>query len=403
MIGLKGVRRPIRVDNFAVFVRLAYASHGLLVATKPAHVPTPDHANPCVSLLFLAGEGAESEAQPKQAAAAEVAVAAQAPPAEPAEKTAAELEEENYKEMQNFEDYAKTKRKSSTLTLADLMGGGGSVDENALGVGEEAHGEEAEYGEEEYYEEGEYCEGEDGEYHEEETAPPPEVLLPCAVRILTLPWFVPFALCLPSIHLRRLTVGNVIQLDGVAALRSRKERAMENLDDWWSGSIGVDIENERRLQKRTTDDLDPLVVEDKAKLASSLQAGARGASAGARRGGGGDGTRGLIRRPDMSAVADDDGRTRKLVSKLFAEQRAGNTGKQTAGSQTMFQVRALRLQLAALVPLPAEITNTTSLAIVAFVVGSVLSRHRILAREGARAGARGGGTWKRRHARTRWI
>jgi hypothetical protein len=96
----------------------------------------------------------------------------------------------------------------------------------------------------------------------------------------------------------------------------------------------------------------------------------------------------------MSAVADDDGRTRKLVSKLFAEQRAGNTGKQTAGSQTMFQVRALRLQLAqlaALVPLPAEITNTTSLAIVAFVVGSVLSRHRILARVGARAGARGGG------------
>ena len=151
---------------------------------------------------MLAGEGAEAAAEHKQAVAAEAAVVpAQAMPAEPAEKTAAELEEENYKEMQNFEEYAKTKGKPSKLTLADLMGGGGSGDGNAEGEGE-AGGEEgeAENGEEEYYEEGEYCEGEDGEYHEEEAAPPPEVRLPCAVRILALPLVVPVGPCLPSIH-----------------------------------------------------------------------------------------------------------------------------------------------------------------------------------------------------------
>lgn len=38
---------------------------------------------------------------------------------------------------------------------------------------------------------------------------------------------------------------------------------------------------------------------------------------------------------------DDDGRTQTLVSKLFKEQAAGITGKQTAGSQTMFQVPLL--------------------------------------------------------------
>ena len=117
---------------------------------------------------------------------------------------------------------------------------------------------------------------------------------------------------------------------------------MENLNDWWSGSLGEEIENERRMQKRTTDHLDPMLVEDRAKLVADLRTGGRAASAGGRGAGDGGNTRGLIRRPDMSVmtVADDDGRTRKLVSKLFAEQRAGNTGKQTAGSQTMFQVFA---------------------------------------------------------------
>ena len=62
-----------------------------------------------------------------------------------------------------------------------------------------------------------------------------------------------------------------------------------------------------------------------------------GASGG--RGGGSAGRgRPYERRPDIKVRADDDGRTEHLVDKLFSETRAGIVGKQTAGSQTMFQV-----------------------------------------------------------------
>jgi len=54
----------------------------------------------------------------------------------------------------------------------------------------------------------------------------------------------------------------------------------------------------------------------------------------------GDDTRGLMRRSGKIGN-DDDGRTQTLVSKLFKEQAAGISGKQTAGSQVMFQVPLL--------------------------------------------------------------
>ena len=59
----------------------------------------------------------------------------------------------------------------------------------------------------------------------------------------------------------------VVQLDGIPALRPRKERAMEKLNDWWEGSLGVDIENARHSFKRSSDIADPESAADKAKLA----------------------------------------------------------------------------------------------------------------------------------------
>ena len=79
--------------------------------------------------------------------------------------TAQDLEEESYRQMQNFDDYTKSKPKSK-LTLAGLLGKAESGDAGA--VEEEAHAEEA--ADEEYYEE-EYHEGAEdveGEYYEEE-------------------------------------------------------------------------------------------------------------------------------------------------------------------------------------------------------------------------------------------
>ena len=50
------------------------------------------------------------------------------------------------------------------------------------------------------------------------------------------------------------------------------------------------------------------------------------------------------RRPDFYAPdTENDGRTLHLVDKLFTESRAGIVGKQTAGSQTMFQVLLSRV------------------------------------------------------------
>ena len=293
----------------------------------------------CSSVLFA---GTEAETVPEVPAVAEAEVSKAGGNAKPAaEKSAEELEEENYKQMQNFEEYSKAKGKNSKLTLADLMGGGGAAAleaEDAQVEEGEVEGGEEEYAEE-YYDDGEYYEGEEGEYYEEEAATPPEVGPPYMCRA-------PLQNCLAvtchsetCFFVSSLPVPDVAQLDGVAALRPRKERAMENLNDWWSGALGEEIENERRMHKRTADSFDPLVFEDKTKLVTDLRTGGRGASAGARRVTGDD-TRGLMRRPDMSGIEDDDGRTKKLVSKLFAEQRAGNTGKQTAGSQAMFQVFA---------------------------------------------------------------
>ena len=91
------------------------------------------------------------------------------------EQAARELEDENYKQMQNFDDYAKGVKKTK-LTLASLMGKGGET-EAAVAEGGAEEGEQAvdaEAAEEEYYEEGaegEYYEGEEGEYCEEEAAP----------------------------------------------------------------------------------------------------------------------------------------------------------------------------------------------------------------------------------------
>jgi len=43
--------------------------------------------------------------------------------ATPAEKTEEEIEEDKYREMQNFDEYSKIKTKISKLTLASLMKG----------------------------------------------------------------------------------------------------------------------------------------------------------------------------------------------------------------------------------------------------------------------------------------
>jgi hypothetical protein len=59
----------------------------------------------------------------------------------------------------------------------------------------------------------------------------------------------------------------VLQLDGMPALRPRKERAMEKLNDWWEGSLGVDIENARHWDKRSSDIADPETAAEKAKMA----------------------------------------------------------------------------------------------------------------------------------------
>ena len=206
-----------------------------------------------------------------------------------------EAEEENYKNAQNFDEYAKSVKRSCKLTLANLMG----AEEPAAGPeeAEETVGEGCD--EEEYYEEGEEGEYEEGEeyYYEEEAAPLPE-------------------------------------LDGMPALRSRKDRALEELDDWWKeGSLGVEYENTRVWNKRSADVFDPTVDSEHDKLKRDLTVGRSGSAVSAR--GGRDG--GFIRQPVRSFRSDDDGWTQKMVNKLFTEQRAGVVGKQTSGSQTMFQ------------------------------------------------------------------
>ena len=54
----------------------------------------------------------------------------------------------------------------------------------------------------------------------------------------------------------------VLQLDGMPALRPRKERAMEKLNDWWGdgGILGVDIENARHRLKSSSDVIDPEIA-----------------------------------------------------------------------------------------------------------------------------------------------
>ena len=111
-----------------------------------------------------------------------------------------EAEEENYKNAQNFDEYAKSVKRSCKLTLANLMG----AEEPAAGPEEErllvrmrrrrilrGGGRGRVRGGEEYY-------------YEEEAALP--------------------------------------ELDGMPALRSRKDRALEELDDWWKeGSLGLSM------------------------------------------------------------------------------------------------------------------------------------------------------------------
>jgi len=177
MIGLKGVRRPIRVDNFAVLVRLRAQGHACW-APLQAH---PDVACMWVCCVLLRAEpdGADAVVAPQQDAAAAVQDSKDADrtkSGEDAEKAARDLEEESYRQMQNFDDYSKTIPKGK-LTLASLLGKGTSNDE----APQTAAGDEA--ADEEYYEEGEgggeddeYYEGEEGEYYEEyEAAPLPEV------------------------------------------------------------------------------------------------------------------------------------------------------------------------------------------------------------------------------------
>ena len=163
-----------------------------------------------------------------------------------------EAEEENYKNAQNFDEYAKSVKRSCKLTLANLIG----PEEPAAGPeeAEETVGEGCD--EEEYYQEGEEGEYEEGEeyYYEEEAAPLPE-------------------------------------LDGMPALRSRKDRALEELDDWWKeGSLGVEYENTRVWNKRSADVFDPTVDSEHDKLKRDLTVGRSGSAVSAR--GGRDGKRG---------------------------------------------------------------------------------------------------------------
>jgi len=58
-------------------------------------------------------------------------------------------------------------------------------------------------------------------------------------------------------------------MDGMTSLRPRKERAMEKLNDWWSGALGVDIENQRH-SKLSASAEDPVLLEGKEKLAADL-------------------------------------------------------------------------------------------------------------------------------------
>jgi len=96
---------------------------------------------------------------------------------EDAEKVAKDLEEESYKQMQNFDDYSKTLSKGK-LTLASLLGKASSSDTVATGADEEAAEEKYCEGEGPG-EDGEYYGGEEGEqYEEEECAPLPEVASP---------------------------------------------------------------------------------------------------------------------------------------------------------------------------------------------------------------------------------
>jgi len=287
-------------------------------SAKPAPeapaTPVPDHNlfNPPAAdtpkteevKIDAAAEKAEKAAAAAASQAAAVAIIAAEQRGEqqatPAEKTEEEIEEDKYREMQNFDEYSKINKKISKLTLASLMKGA-SVEaaEGVEGDGEEQVAGDAENVEEEYYEEeaaeeGAYDAGEEGEYHEEEAAP-------------------------------------VIEMDGMTSLRPRKERAMEKLNDWWSGALGVDIENQRHSKLSAASE-DLVLLEGKEKLAADFVH-----TPGGRVGGhSGDDTRGLMRRSGK-IENDDDGRTQTLVSKLFKEQAAGITGKQTAGSQTMFQ------------------------------------------------------------------
>lgn len=95
---------------------------------------------------------------------------------EDAEKAAKELEEESYRQMQNFDDYSKTISKGK-LTLASLLSKGSSTDTVATGADVEAADKNYCEGEG-LGEDGEYYEEEEGEhFEEEEAAPLPEVAL----------------------------------------------------------------------------------------------------------------------------------------------------------------------------------------------------------------------------------
>lgn len=201
----EGSSKAYSCRYFCRFVRLVRT---LTLAVPNAQTHT--HSLPpmlCFSHFFRPFSCSDQDKVDKAAAAkAAAAVAAPAAPttakaleqqAKSEEQAARELEDENYKQMQNFDDYSKSVKKTK-LTLAGLMGKGGEAEEAAAEGGAE-ESEQAADAEEEYYEEGaegEYYEGEEGEYCEEEAAP--------------------------------------VELDGMAAMRPRKERAMEKLNDWYA-------------------------------------------------------------------------------------------------------------------------------------------------------------------------
>ena len=54
------------------------------------------------------------------------------------------------------------------------------------------------------------------------------------------------------------------------ALRPRQERAMEKLNDWWSESLGVPVENERHFYKRSSDTHDPEAAQGQAQLVADV-------------------------------------------------------------------------------------------------------------------------------------